>query len=789
MDQHSLAVLEFRRVVDLVCERAPSSLGAALVAAAEPLTDRGLVRMRLRETTQMRKLRERNGALPWGGSQDITPQLEQLRAENSWIDGQDLVLVAEFAGACGRIGRAVRGAEGCPELVHHADGIPDVAEIDREIRRCLTPEGEVRDDASDALLRLRRGIGRARRDVVSALERLMVAAAHASAIQEPIVTQREDRYVIPVKTGSRGAVPGIVHDRSASGQTVFVEPQSVVEMNNVLREQILAEREETRRILRWLSDRVRTRGGELRAAMAAMAELEAIWARAAYADDAAMIEPVIFEEEGRLNLVGARHPLLLAALGARTVPVELAAGSTVRTLVVTGPNTGGKTVVLKTAGLFCLMAQSGMHVPGELGTGMSCFAEVLADIGDEQSIQQSLSTFSGHVKNVVSILGKTGPGALVLLDELGAGTDPSEGAALGVAILEELQRRGAVTIATTHHNAVKIFAATTPGAMNAAMEFDERTLSPTYRLLAGIPGRSQAFAIAENYGLDPAVIARAREQRTIGEERFERLMEQLERERTEAARERREAAAASAAIAVERRDLEEQAAKQQRSWAERKERFQRETRPALREAERELREYRRLLRETPSAGAAERVNAAAKKLGDLSAEHLAPPAIPAPPPVALVAGERVFVNLLQTWGTVAENAEGQGTATVLVGEKRFTVPLKDLARRGEGTVPVAGRVERSAGKGRYSYAVPEILQTTLDLRGQRAEAALAQLERFLDAAVLNGVARVSILHGKGTGRLAEAVRKVLGEDRRVAAFAFAPLEQGGAGITEVTLSA
>ncbi len=479
---------------------------------------------------------------------------------------------------------------------------------------------------------------------------------------------------------------------------------------------------------------------------------------------------------------------MLAALGERTVPIELAAGPEVRTLVVTGPNTGGKTVVLKTAGLFCLMAQSGMHVPGEPGTGMSCFAEVLADIGDEQSIQQSLSTFSGHVKNVVSILGKAGPGALVLLDELGAGTDPSEGAALGVAILEELQRRGAVTIATTHHNAVKIFAATTPGAMNAAMEFDERTLRPTYRLLAGIPGRSQAFAIAENYGLDPAVIARARAQRTIGEERFDRLMAQLEHERAEAARERREAAAASAAIAVERRDLEEQTAKQQRAWAERKERLQRETRPALREAERELREHLRLLREAKSDGAADRVKAAAKKLEDLSAEHLAPPAIAAPPPTDLAAGERVFVNLLQTWGTVAESAEGQGTATVLVGEKRFTVPLKDLARRGEGPVPAAGIVERSAGRGRYSFAVPEIVTTTLDLRGQRAEAALAQLERFLDAAVLNGVARVSILHGKGTGRLAEAVRKVLGEDRRVAAFAFAPLEQGGAGVTEVTFS-
>jgi DNA mismatch repair protein MutS2 len=518
-----------------------------------------------------------------------------------------------------------------------------------------------------------------------------------------------------------------------------------------------------------------------------MAALEAIWARAVYADDGAMVEPAILGEEGRLNLIGARHPLLLAALGERTVPIELSAGGGVRTLVVTGPNTGGKTVVLKTAGLFCLMAQSGMHVPGEPGTGMSCFDEVLADIGDEQSIQQSLSTFSGHVRNVVAILGKAGPGALVLLDELGAGTDPSEGAALGVAVLEELQRRGALTIATTHHNAVKVHAATTPGAMNAAMEFDERTLRPTYRLLAGIPGRSQAFAIAESYGLDPAVISRARAQRTIGEERFDQLMEQLERERAEAVRERREAAAASAAIAVERRELEEQAAKQRRSWAERREKLQRETRPLLQEAERELREQLRALRDAPGGGATDRVKAAAAKLAALASEHLAGPAPVATPPADLVAGERVFVGVLQSWGTVVEAAAGQGSATVLVGEKRVTLPLKQLSRRGETAAPPA-TVQRAAGRGRYAYAVPEIATTTLDLRGQRAEVALAQLERFLDAAVLNGVARVSILHGKGTGRLAEAVRTALGADNRVTGFAFAPLEHGGAGITEVTLS-
>jgi DNA mismatch repair protein MutS2 len=359
-----------------------------------------------------------------------------------------------------------------------------------------------------------------------------------------------------------------------------------------------------------------------------------------------------------------------------------------------------------------------------------------------------------------------------------------------VAILEEMQRRGALTIATTHHNAVKVWAATTPGAMNAAMEFDESTLRPTYRLLAGIPGRSQAFAIAERYGLEPAVIARAREQRTVGEERFDRLMEELERERAAAARERLAAAAASAAIAAERRELEAEAAKQRRSWEERRERLQRESRQALREAERELQEQMRLLREQRSAEAAERVKASSRKLSELAAAHLGSPEPAAATLTAVAAGERVFVNALQAWGTVAETAAGQGSATVLVGEKRITVRLRDLSLRVEGQVQAqpGGRVERAAGRGRYSYAVPELATTTLDLRGRRAEEALAAVDRFLDAAVLNGLAQVSILHGKGTGRLQEAVREALGADRRVASFAFAPLEQGGTGITLVTLA-
>jgi DNA mismatch repair protein MutS2 len=784
MDSHSLSVLEFGRVLDLVREQAPSDLGKRLLAGTVPSAHREEILVRLRETTQMRLLRERSGGLAWGGSQDITPHLDRLRVENAWIEGPNLVHIADFAGACSRVGAAVGRAADCPALERWAAEIPELGDLEREIRRCLTPEGEVRDDASEELSRLRRGIGRMRRDVVGTLERLFESDAHAGAIQDRIVTMRSDRYVIPVKAGGRGAVPGLVHDRSASGQTVFVEPQAVIEMNNALREMIFAEREETLRILRALAAAVRRRGDELRGASRAMAALEAIWARAVYADRWGMVEPELLAGEGRLELRRARHPLLLESLGERVVPVDLAVEPGVRTMVVTGPNTGGKTVVLKTAGLLSLMAQSGLHVPAEPGTGMSCFSAVLADIGDEQSIQQNLSTFSGHLKNLVGILGKARPGALVLLDELGAGTDPSEGAALGIAVLEEVQRRGALTLATTHHNAVKVFASSTAGVVNAAMEFDESTLRPTYRLLVGVPGRSQAFAIAERYGLDAAVIARARAHRTVGEERFDRLMDDLERERERAAGERDELAGARAALEAERRRFEEEAAKLRRRFEEQREKLQREARQALRDAERDLKAGVRALREQQSAATTEGVKSAMKRLERAVREHLPPSAPAAPPPMGIAPGDRVFVNVLQTWGVV--EGVGEGTVTVVVGDKRVSVPIAEVVRRADAKG--GAKVERRSGKGGYAFKVPVITGTELDLRGLRAEEALAEVERFIDTAVLNNLAEVTIIHGRGTGRLQEAVRENLAKDSRVASFAFSAQGEGGTGSTKVKLA-
>ncbi len=490
LDPHTLSVLEFDEVLDMVRSRAPSSLGRDALSREKPDPDREVVLLRQRRTAQMRLLREEEGDLSWGGSGDISPELDRLQAENAWVDPPSLLKIAAFADRSQHTAGRLRSAErAVPDLVDVASAIPGFRELTEPIGRSITSEGEGADSASPELGRIRRDLERARRDLVATLEGLFTRRETAEAVQEKIITRREGRYVIPVKAGSKGSVPGLVHDRSASGQTIYIEPAAVVEKNNALREMLAAEKEEVVRILRELGRIVRGRSEDLYRTMGSMAVLEAVYARALVAAALVMVEPLIFEDEGRLELRGASHPLLRVTLGKAVVPMDFTLGGETKTLVLTGPNTGGKTVALKTIGLLCLMAQTGLQVPALQGSGMSCFREVLADIGDEQSIQQNLSTFSGHMRNIITVLERSGPGSLVLLDELGAGTDPAEGAALGIAILEETLARGALTIATTHHNAVKVFASSAGSVDNASMEFDGETLCPTYRLVTGVPGR------------------------------------------------------------------------------------------------------------------------------------------------------------------------------------------------------------------------------------------------------------------------------------------------------------
>jgi len=782
LDPHTAKVLEFDRVLGMAQARAPSSLGKGRLLAEAPSPDRGEVLRRQRCTAQMRQLREGDGDgdLTWGGSQDISPDLRRLRAENTWIEPPALLRVAAFAVAANRVKKTILSADrSLSELHSIASTIPATGDLADRIHRCITAEGEIADGASPELGRIRRRLERVRREILTTLERHFDRAGSAAAIQEKIITRRDERYVIPVKAGSRGAVPGLVHDRSASGQTLYVEPEVVVEKNNALRELMAAEKEEVLRILRVLGAAVRSRKGDLETAMEAMAALEAVWARAVFAAEFDMTEPEVYEEEGRVELEGARHLLLLEAVGPDTVPINFSLGGRTKTLVLTGPNTGGKTVALKTVGLLSLMTQSGFQVPALPGSGMSCFREILADIGDEQSIQQSLSTFSGHMKNVIAVLEKSGPGSLVLLDELGAGTDPSEGAALGIGILEETASRGALTVATTHHNAVKVFASMTPGVANASMEFDSHTLRPTYRLVTGVPGRSQAFHIAERLGLERKVIDRARGHQGAGEVRLDGLMADLERERRELAGER-------AANEAAKRRLEEEEERQKRVWEKRRDKLEQAGRRALREAERELAAGLRGLKKEKSRPAVQGVRDSMEKVRAVLREHAPEPKPPAVDLADLGSGDRVFLKALRAWGIVEER--DSRSVTVSIDGKRCTVSLAEVEKKEPAPAPGFGRREHRSAWGRYTVEVPAIESTKIDLRGLRAEEAITRLDRFTEHALLNGLQEISVIHGKGTGSLQQAVAEFLTGHPRVESFGAAPQEQGGTGVTRVKLS-
>lgn len=778
LEPHTAKVLEFDRVLALARGRAPSSLGKGRLLSEGPSPDREEVLRRQRCTAQMRQLREGDGDLNWGGSQDISSDLRRLQAEDTWIEPPALLRVAAFAAAATRVKKSIFSADrSLSELHTLAAMIPGTGDLADRIHHAVTAEGEVADGASPELGRIRRRLEMVRREIIATLERHFDNAGSASAIQEKIITRRDERYVIPVKAGSRGAVPGLVHDRSASGQTLYVEPEGVVGKNNTLRELMAAEKEEVLRILRLLGAAVRSRKGELEASMEAMATLEAVWARAVFAAEFDMTEPEILEEEGRVELEGARHLLLEEAVGSDTVPIDFSLGGATNTLVLTGPNTGGKTVALKTVGLLCLMAQSGFQIPALPGSGMSCFREILADIGDEQSIQQSLSTFSGHMNNVIAVLERSGPGSLVLLDELGAGTDPSEGAALGIAILEETASRGALTVATTHHNAVKVFASVTPGVANASMEFDSRTLRPTYRLVTGVPGRSQAFHIAERLGLDRRIIDRARGHQGAGEVRLDGLMADLERERRDLAGER-------SVLEAAKRRHEEEEARQKKAWEKRRDKLEQAGRRALRETERELAAALRGLKKEKSIPAAQRVSDSMEKVRAVLREHTPERRPPAVDPADLHAGTRIFLKTLRAWGIVEER--DSTSVTVNIDGKRCTVPLADVERR-EAPSPPGRRAHRTAW-GRYTVEVPAIESTEIDLRGLRAGEAITRLDRFTEHALLNGLQEISVIHGKGTGSLQQAVAEFLTGHRRVESFGAAPLEQGGTGVTRVKLS-
>ena len=769
--EKTLATLEFTTVRTLLAERTSFTPGRERALALEPETDLAAAERLQDETAAAKALVRATPSAGLRGAQDVRDPLR--RADLGGIlDPEQLLAIGETVRAARSLFDEIHGY---PPLAARARFARAPTAVADAIEHAIGGTGEVLDRASAALATARGELRAAQAGLQRRLDGLLRSDL-ARYLQDPIVTQRGGRYVVPVKSEYRGAVKGIVHDSSASGATVFIEPLEVLEANNRVREAELAEQQEVQRILDGLSRTVERASEDLHATLEALASLDVILAKAQLAEALACERPAL-NDDGRVDLIAARHPLLIER-GTPVVPIDVRLGSDFRVLVITGPNTGGKTVTLKTIGLLTLMGAAGLQVPAERGSAVPVVRRIFADIGDEQSIAQSLSTFSSHMRNVVATLAEAETGDLALLDEVGAGTDPDEGAALAMAILETLLARGALVAASTHYPELKAFALNTPGVTNASVEFDAETLRPTYRVHVGLPGASNAFAIAGRLGLAHDVLGRAESHLSDLHRSLERTLREAERQRTELASSLEEARVAAAdatnAMTEAERDAE-QVREQARAALKR----------ARTEADELILQARRALRQAESA----RDEAAKRNLVDdaraalHAAEASRDAAAPEPAqPAALheiEIGSPVLVDGVTQPGTLL-GVDDRGIAEVASGPLRLRVPRTSLRPAPRQAEPV--RSTRPVVQG-AAQNVP--LQ--LDLRGARAEEALAELDRYLNNAAVAGYDRVRVVHGKGTGALRNAVREALAAHPLVREQAPAAANEGGDGATIVRL--
>ncbi len=797
MDTRTLRLLEYEKIRTMLAHHTATTLGTELVARMRPARDAAVVRARLTETGEARQLIDIQGHPPFQGVRDVRDAVRRAE-KHGVLTAVELLDVAETAAGIRRLRRFLLATESAyPAVKAQAALLSEFTPLEQAIERAIGPNAEVLDSASPALDAARRRVRRLHDEIQRELQRLITSPATLDVLQDPIITQRNGRFCVPVRAEHRNAFRGIVHDLSASGQTAFMEPLTVMELGNDLREAERREEEEVYRVLTMLSDKVALIAERLLSGIETCGRLDLIFARAFFSRAQDAVAPEL-STDGSIDLRCARHPLL----GETAVPIDIALGDDGQhALIVTGPNTGGKTVTLKTVGLLVVMAQSGLHIPALPGSRLPIFAQVFADIGDEQSIEQSLSTFSSHMTAIVRIVKDAGPHALVLLDEIGAGTDPTEGAALAKAVLLELHARGCRTIATTHYGELKVFAQSTDGFRNASVEFDLDTLRPTYRVISGLPGSSNALSIAQRLGLPKTLIARARE--LVGEapQAFEHVLKQaegarraLDRERTVAAHTRREAEETAKRLQHELRTQEE---KREASLTQARERARDVLQKAQQEANALLEELRVALREarattrpaaqTPNVIAQmPNVNALRRKTREtLTALTESVSALPAPPePVREIpslavveAGQAVIVRSLGYRGTALERGAGDTEVEVQVGIMRIRVPVSGLE---DAPPPVAAAFR---GVGRPDRTTARQVDQEIRLLGLRAEEAAERLDEYLYAALDGGLTRVRIVHGFGTGVLRQIVQDVVRHHPAVRTSRAGEKGEGGGGVT------
>jgi DNA mismatch repair protein MutS2 len=785
MDKKVFKRLEFHKVLEQLASFAGSPLGKERVMNLEPVDDPGIIIRWQKETTEGRELMRLDPTAEIGGWKDVRVQIKRAD-RGALLEPEELAAVADTLTA----GRLLKNflqerQERYPLLSELSFALASLPELEKEIKRSILPGGEVADTASSELAQLRRKILNNQARIKEHLEHVIRSPNYQKYLQDPIVTIREGRYVVPVKIEYRSQVPGIVHDQSSSGATLFIEPMAVVEKNNELKRLMVAEKQEVLRILTGLTAWVARNAETIQISLEALGDFDFIMARARYSLKLNAWEPVL-AGEAVMDIRQARHPLLKGDV----MPVDIRLGEDFDTLIMTGPNTGGKTVTLKTAGLMVLMAQSGLHIPAGEGSKLGIFKQVFADIGDEQSIEQSLSTFSSHMTNIVDIVNGAGRGSLILLDELGAGTDPTEGAALAQSILEKLHALGTRTIATTHYSELKNFAYLRERVENASVEFDAVTLRPTYRLLIGQPGRSNAFEIAARLGLPEELVDRARDFMTVEQVRVDELMRNLERAQQVAEAERE----AAVVLAEEARALKEKCEKMEQELAQRREAILAKAgeearalvRAARQEAEAAIKELREKVSRETARGREAAIQEARQRLGKLQGRvNKAVPerTIAGEAPADLRPGEDVYLPKLNQKGYVLTPPGPGGEVQVQVGILKMSVPLKDL-RRAEKTGQSGGQSEVGGvllGKARE-------VSHELDLRGLYADEAKLQVEKYLDDACLAGLSKVYLIHGKGTGSLRAAIHRDLKGHSRVKSFRLGEQGEGGYGVTVVELA-
>lgn len=792
MNQKALETLEYRKIIAQLKREMGSAASAKLADELTPLTSEKIIKEELRSTTEAVDLIVRKGPLPTGRLYDIREAL-LLAKKGGSLTMRQLLEVQNVLGISSEVVDFMHD-DALPDLKYIGEMVDLIVEftaLEKEISRCILTEDEMADNASPKLKDIRRSIHQQNQAIKNKLSRIITSSSNKTYLQDAIVTMRDGRYVIPVKQEYRSFFPGMVHDQSKGGATLFIEPQGVVELNNKLRELEVEEQLEIERILAELSSRVAEHYREIRSNLELLIKLDFIMAKGKLSCKMHASEPKI-DIDGELRLISARHPLIEYK---KAVPVDIRIGGDYRTLIITGPNTGGKTVSLKTAGLLVMMAQSGLHIPASHASTLPIFGEVFADIGDEQSIEQSLSTFSSHMKNIVSIIDKASYDSLVLVDELGAGTDPTEGAALAIAILERFYDSGALTMATTHYNELKKYALATSGVENAAMEFDVETLTPTYRLLIGVPGKSNAFEISKKLGLSESVIERASEHIKHGDMEFENVISSIEDDKRKAAADRLDAESMRAEIEERLKKLEEKEKAISEKRADIIAEAKREARELLRETKSAVKDVQKDLRKLQKSGAHTNLNTGAleksrRKINeaeDLVSEKVVKQVNSEPVSAdTLKIGDRVKLLTIGQNGTILSLPDEKGNLMINIGALKVKARLQDLMLINEGK-DRKPQAKSSSKYGSLLRSKSSSVSASINVMGKNLEDALADVEKYLDDVYMAGLDMVSIIHGRGGGILKDGIRQMLKRKKYVDSYGAASYNDGGEGVTIVRM--